>query len=370
MFLTRFYRQPTAPGIVLIVSGIIALLMSNSSLAPLYSKIIHTEKPANILFIINDVFMTLFFFIVGLEIKEQITTGHLSKLKQIILPSLAACGGVLIPALIFLAFNHKDEIARIGWAIPTATDIAFALGVILLLGNRIPPVLHVLLLAIAIVDDLIAIAIIAIFYSNNISRLYLTLGIGCFSVLYIINIAQKHKFTYYIFVGVLLWICMYKAGIHPAISGVFVALTKPPQMRERSHKILLPWVNFLILPLFAFANAGVAIDNTSLHELMNPVTLGISLGLILGKQLGIFGFAWLGIKIKIAALPKEISLTAFYGMAILCGIGFTMSVFISNLAYGSVSADYNNFSKIGILLGSTISALLGYGFLRVYSKRQ
>lgn len=360
----KYLQSETAPGVILICSGIIAMILSNSQFSETYFSIVRSQKPINFLFVVNDILMTIFFLDVGLEIKHQVVAGHLSKLRQISLPAIAAIGGVIMPALFFLSLNFSDDKARHGWAIPTATDIAFALGVIMLLGKRIPFALRILLLAIAVIDDLIAILIIAFFYSANISYIFLGLAGLCVCLLITLNMLHIKNLVHYFMVGVMLWICMLSAGIHPTLSGVIVALTMPLSIRDTIHKQLFVWVSFIILPLFALTNAGISLADISISQFFEPVPLGITLGLLFGKQLGVFSFAWLAVKAKIAALPNDISWNQLYGMAIICGIGFTMSIFIGNLAYTAISPELVELNKLGVLVGSTVSALLGYLFLR------
>jgi NhaA family Na+:H+ antiporter len=364
----QFLQSETAPGVILICSGVIAMILSNSGFADAYFYIIDAKKPINFLFFVNDVLMTIFFLDVGLEIKHQVVVGHLSKLRQIFLPIIAACGGVILPALIFLSLNFNNEVARHGWAIPTATDIAFALGVITLLGKRIPLSLRVLLLTIAVIDDLIAILIIALFYSSHISFVFLGLSALCALLLITMNVLHIKSLVHYLIVGMLLWICMLSSGMHPTLSGVIVALTMPLSIRDTIQKQLFFWVAFIILPIFAFTNAGISLTNIYITQLLEPVPLGIALGLLIGKQLGIFSFAWMAVKTKIAILPNDIEWQQLYGMAIICGIGFTMSIFIGNLAYTTANPDLIVLNKLGVLVGSTLSAIIGYAFLRLNNK--
>ncbi len=360
----QYLQSEIAPGILLIGSGIAAMIFSNSIFSSTYFYIINATKPINFLFIINDILMAIFFLDVGLEIKHQVVHGKLSTLREIALPAIAAIGGVIVPALIFLSLNYNDSIASLGWAIPTATDIAFSLGVIVLLGKRIPLSLKILLLAIAIVDDLIAILIISLFYSSNISLIFLALTAICVGLLVVLNIMHFKNVVPYFVTGILLWACMLMTGIHPTISGVFVALTIPMSIGDTIHKKLFFWVSFVILPLFALTNAGISLTNISVTQLLDPVPLGIAAGLLFGKQIGIFSFAWIAVKIKIAQLPNDIAWKQLYGMAIICGIGFTMSIFIGNLAYGAASAELIVLNKLGVLVGSVLAAMLGYIFLR------
>lgn len=367
--LKKIFDNPMTPGVLLISVAILAMLISNSFLAPIYFSIIHAKTPVNVLFIVNDVLMTVFFLDVGLEIKHQVITGHLSKPKQIFLPLAAAAGGVILPAVIFRFINKHDPLALQGWAIPTATDIAFALGVITLLSKRVSLELKVLLMAIAVIDDLIAILIIAIFYTSNINMLFFALSLLTIGVLYLMNIYHVKKIIHYLMVGAILWFFMLHSGIHVTLCGVIIALAIPMSTRQVIHKQLYVWVAYVILPIFAITNAGVSLENITLTQLYQPVTLGVALGLILGKQLGVFSFAWLSVKLRIASLPKEVPWKHLYGMAILCGIGFTMSIFIGNLSYGDMDQAYMASNKLGVLIGSSFSAVLGYFFLRYVTRR-
>lgn len=352
-------------GIILLLSGLIALLISNSPIANLYFNFVNIQKPFNVLFLVNDILMTIFFLDVGLEIKQQMVYGHLSKIKAMFLPLFAASGGVILPAIIFYSLNLNDPVALKGWAIPTATDIAFALGVFMLLGSRMPLALRAILLSIAVLDDLLAIVIISLFYSSNFSVIWLLLAFTCILGLVYLNKSNKKNLVHYLMLGGILWLCMLSSGIHPTMSGVITALLIPMSIQQNLHKKLSNWVRFVILPIFAFTNSGISLQGIEFNHLLQPVPLGIALGLLLGKQIGIFSFAWLSIKAKIAAKPKEISWPQLYGMAIICGIGFTMSIFIANLAYDSTSITFMTLSKLGILTGSILAAILGYVFLRV-----
>ena len=361
---TKLIDPEIIPGLILILATTIAMLLSNSPLADKYFALVHLQLPINVLFVVNDILMAIFFLDVGLEIKQQVTTGTLSKIRQVILPIIAACGGVITPALIYIVFNWSDKVALRGWAIPTATDIAFAVGVIILLCKRIPLQLKILLLAIAVFDDLIAILIIAVFYTPNISSIYLCFSIAIIIVLCLMNYSGVKKILHYLLVGSLLWICMLNSGIHATISGVIIALTIPLTTQQTIHKNLSKFVYFIIMPIFALTNAGISLENINLNNLLETVPLGIALGLIFGKQLGIFSFSWLAVRAKIAVIPKEVSWRQYYGMAIVCGVGFTMSIFIGNLAFDHISAEYATLNKAGVLLGSTVSAILGYTFLK------
>lgn len=363
MILQRIAHHPTTPGLLLIASGAIAMLLSNSILAPTYFALINSTEPINVLFLVNDILMVIFFLEIGLEIKHQVVIGHLSTIKQAALPIFAALGGVILPALIFSWLNHKDPLSMRGWAIPTATDIAFSLGVLILLGKRIPIELRVLLLAIAVIDDLMAIIIIAVFYSHEISPVFLGLSVITVGILCMLNYLKVKNVTHYLILGAILWYCMLKAGLHPTLSGVITALTIPLSPKNNFNKHLTFWVTFIILPLFALTNAGISLQGVSFTGILEPVPLGITLGLIIGKQLGIFSFSWLSVWTKIAVKPQEITWANLYGMALLCGIGFTMSVFIAHLSYVGTNETLLQLSKLGIICGSIVSAILGYCLL-------
>lgn len=360
----KFLKTDAAPGLILILSGVIAMILSNSQFAGKYFEFVNTKSPFNVIFVVNDILMTIFFLDIGLEIKHQIANGNLSSPKQIFLPTLAALGGVIIPAVFFLALNFNNHISNAGWAIPTATDTAFALGIIIILGKHVPLSLKILLLTVSVIDDILALVIIAIFYVHNISVLFLLLSAACILLLLCLNYYNKYNLVHYIMLGILLWICVYSSGIHPAIAGVILGLCIPKAVHYKIHHKLYFWVSFVILPIFALVNAGIPLNNLSWQQVLEPLPLGIAMGLFLGKQLGVFSFAWFGIKAKIAELPKSISWKKLYGMAVLCGIGFTMSVFIGNLAYASVGEEYMILTKVGVLAGSLLSAIIGYLILR------
>ena len=368
--LNRILNNQMVPGVLLISVALLAMIISNSYLAPIYFSIINSKMPVNVLFIVNDVLMTIFFLDIGIEIKHQIITGHLSKPKQIFLPISAAMGGVILPALIFICINRHDASALHGWAIPTATDIAFALGVITLLSGRVSLELKILLMTIAVIDDLIAVLIIAIFYTENVSMLFFSLSLFTIAILFSMNIYNVKKIIHYLMVGAILWFFMLHSGIHVTICGVIIALAISMSTRQIIHIQLYLWVSYAILPIFAITNAGVSLKNLTISQLYEPIPLGIALGLICGKQLGVFSFAWISVKLKMASLPKEIPWSHLYGMAILCGIGFTMSIFIGNLSYSNMSIEYIADNKLGILIGSTFSGISGYLFLRYVTRHR
>jgi NhaA family Na+:H+ antiporter len=320
--------------------------------------------------------MAIFFFVIGLEVKREVMEGHLSSLKQVTLPAIAALGGMMIPALVFIAFNKGESFAMNGWAIPTATDIAFALGILSLLGSRVPASLKIFLMALAIIDDLGAIVIIALFYTSELSTLSISIAAVSLLVLFLMNRMDVAIKSAYIIVGIILWVSVLKSGVHATLAGVALAFMIPlsskdkkgnsfSMAKEMEHD-LHKWVAFMILPLFAFVNAGVDLKGISPSEMISPVPLGIMFGLFLGKQAGVFGFSWLAIKLGIASLPKESNWILLYGVSVLTGIGFTMSLFIDTLAYNDTQI-YHYADKLAVLLGSFLSATAGYLILRTQS---
>ena len=370
-----FFKLEAASGLVLLFAAIIALIISNSDLADLYFSTLN-----NYLFIginnfglklsvihwINDALMAIFFFFVTLEIKREFLQGELSNIKQALLPIIAAVGGMLVPALFYVFINFGDSETLKGWAIPSATDIAFSLGVLSLLGKRVPLSLKVFLTALAIIDDLGAIVIIALFYSGDLSIKYLSLMLLAFIILLVINKFNIKKFLPYLLVGLFLWDFTHNSGIHATIAGVLLAMTIPHRKKEKDFSLLIkiehaisPYVAFGIMPLFAFANAGVSLEGLTFGSLLNKVPLGILLGLFVGKQLGVFLFSYVSIKTKIAQMPSNTSWYNFYGVGVLTGIGFTMSLFVGNLAFAE-NLQYMDGVKIGVLTGSLLSTLFGY----------
>ena len=377
-----FLKRESSAGILLIFVTIIALLLQNSGLSELYSSFLHTRvevrfgnlqisKP--LLLWVNDGLMAVFFFLIGLEVKREFLEGHLSSLSQVALPGVAALGGMVVPALVFIAFNQGESFAMKGWAIPTATDIAFALGILSLLGNRVPVSLKVFLLALAIIDDLGAIIIIALFYTVELSTASIVISSIAITTLFTMNRMGVASKAAYILVGIVLWISVLKSGVHATLAGVVLAFMIPLSCKGKDGKIfsmskemeyaLHAWVAFMILPLFAFVNAGVDLRGISLEEMLNPVPMGIMLGLFIGKQLGVFGFSWLAIKSGLASLPKDSSWKQLYGVSILTGIGFTMSLFVDSLAYEDTQI-YDYADKLAILLGSFLSGIVGYYVLK------
>ncbi len=370
-----FFKLEAASGLVLLFAAIIALVISNSDLAELYFSTLNKYLfiginnfglKLSVIHWINDALMAIFFFFVTLEIKREFLQGELSNIKQALLPIIAAVGGMLVPALFYVFVNLGDSETLNGWAIPSATDIAFSLGVLSLLGKRVPLSLKVFLTALAIIDDLGAIVIIALFYSGDLSIKYLSLMLLAFILLLLINKFNIKKFLPYLVVGLFLWDFTHNSGIHATIAGVLLAMTIPHRKKERDFSLLIkiehaisPYVAFGIMPLFAFANAGVSLEGLSFASLLDNVPLGIVLGLFLGKQLGVFIFSYVSIKLKIAQMPNNTSWYNFYGVGVLTGIGFTMSLFVGNLAFVE-NMQYMDGVKIGVLTGSLLSTLFGY----------
>ena len=380
-----FFKLESASGLLLLVAAIIALILSNSNLSEYYFNILKTHifigvqnfgLDLSILHWINDVLMCIFFFIVTLEIKREFIHGELSRPKQASLPIIAAIGGMAVPAIIYVIINFETGNTLRGWAIPSATDIAFSIGVLSLLGKRVPISLKIFLMALAIIDDLGAIIIIAFFYSTEVQYIYLILMIGSFLALFIINKFGIKKFAPYFLIGLFLWYFTHESGIHSTISGVILALTIPHRVHEKDFSLLLklehilsPYVAFGIMPLFALANAGVSLEGVSLNTLMTPVPLGILCGLFFGKQIGVYLFSYLSIKLKFAEMPTNSNWIKFYGVGILTGIGFTMSLFVGNLAFIE-NTQHMDGVKIGVLCGSLLSAILGYFLLLVVSNKK
>tara|TARA_B100000579_G_scaffold155757_1_gene126666 strand:- start:868 stop:2046 length:1179 start_codon:yes stop_codon:yes gene_type:complete len=381
-----FFKLEAASGLVLLFAAIAALIVSNSFLGQFYNEILEAyfslgfakfKIKLTVLHWINDVLMAIFFFLVSLEIKREFIQGELSNPKQALLPIVGAVGGMLVPALIYIVINFTNTETLRGWAIPSATDIAFSLGVLSLLGKRVPVSLKVFLTALAIIDDLGAIVIIAFFYSGNVQFIYLLLMLVSVIGLVILNRLNIRNFIPYLIIGIILWEFTHQSGIHATIAGVLLALTIPHKDNKKGHKDSLliklehaisPYVLFGIMPIFAFANAGVSLDGLTLKTLMDPVPLGIVCGLFIGKQLGVFIFSYLSIKLKIAEMPSNTNWGVFYGVGVLTGIGFTMSLFVGNLAFIE-STQYISGVKIGVLLGSLLSTVFGYILILLCSKK-
>ena len=386
-YIHDFIKKDAFPGILLIVVTIAALILQNSPLSHYYMGFLHTPVEIRIgalhiakplLLWVNDGLMAIFFLLVGLEIKREVMEGHLSSLSQIALPGIAAVGGMLVPALVFIAFNRGDAFAMQGWAIPTATDIAFALGILSLLGKRVPVSLKIFLMALAIIDDLGAIVIIALFYTQELSTLSIAVAAASLVVLFIMNRMGVVRKAAYMMVGVILWVSVLKSGVHATLAGVALAFFIPLRSKDKegntfsiAHQLehdLHYWVALLILPLFAFVNAGVDLGGISPGGMKETVPLGIMAGLFIGKQLGVFTFSFIAIKAGIAKLPNDSTWLQLYGVALLTGIGFTMSLFVDTLAFGDTDL-FAYADKLAILLGSLFSGIAGYVVLKVASKQ-
>ena len=379
-----FFKLEAASGLVLLFAAVLALIISNGSLSEYYFStlekyfILGTKEfglKLSILHWINDVLMAIFFFFVSLEIKREFIKGELSNPKQAMLPIIGAVGGMAVPAAFYIAINYSDNTTLNGWAIPSATDIAFSLGVLSLLGKRVPISLKVFLTALAIIDDLGAIVIIAFFYSGNIEMKYLILMLVSLVILVGLNKFKVKSFIPFLIVGIFLWDFTHQSGIHATIAGVLLALTIPHNVKNEKQSMLLklehglsPYVAFGIMPIFAFANAGVSLEGLTFATLLNPVPLGIVLGLFFGKQIGVFLLSYIAVKLKFADKPTGSTWPAFYAVSILTGIGFTMSLFVGNLAFAN-NLEYMDGVKIGVLTGSLLSTLFGYFLLLNFSKK-
>ena len=379
-----FFKLEAASGLLLLISAVIALIVSNSSFSSTYFEILQSYFfigvnnigiKMSLLHWINDALMAVFFFFVTLEIKREFLQGELSNPKQALLPIIAAIGGMLVPALIYVYINFQIGDTLRGWAIPSATDIAFSLGVLSLLGSRVPISLKVFLTALAIIDDLGAIVIIAFFYTGDLSVKYLSLLLLTFICLIFLNKFNVRKYIPYLLLGLILWFFTHESGVHATISGVLLATVIPHRKKEKDFSLLIkiehgisPYVAFGIMPLFAFANAGVSLEGVNFNSLLSPVPLGILLGLFFGKQIGVLLFSLASIKLKIAEMPNNANWLNFYGVGVLTGIGFTMSLFIGNLAFME-NTQYIDGVKIGVLTGSLLSTIFGYFLLLMTSKK-
>ena len=384
--ITRFFQLEAAGGLLLIAAAALALIINNSPLSWLYNAFLDVPVVAQIgavqiakplLLWINDGLMALFFLLIGLEVKREVLEGHLSKPSQIVLPGAAAIGGMVIPALIYWALNKDDPTALSGWAIPMATDIAFALGVLALLGKRVPVSLKLFLMTLAIIDDLGAIVVIALFYSGELSNLSLILAAASILSLIVMNRLGVVKLGPYLLIGLLLWVCVLKSGVHATLAGVVLAFCIPLRTRNEESSPLLtlehalhPWIAYGVLPLFAFANAGVSLSGVTLESFTHPVPMGIAAGLLLGKTLGVFGLTWLAIKLGIAALPQGANWGQVLGVSILCGIGFTMSLFVGSLAFVPGASEFAGEDRMGILTGSILAACIGYAVTAMASRNK
>jgi len=380
-FVARFFQLESAGGIVLMFATVIAVVLANTPLGTYYNLLIETPVEVRVgalkiakplLLWINDGLMAIFFFLVGLELKRELLEGVLADKRAIILPGIGAVGGMLIPAMIYIYLNSGDPVAMKGWAIPAATDIAFALGILSLLGSRVPTSLRIFLTSLAIFDDIGAILIIALFYTAKISLIALLVVACCIPVLVLFNRRGVEAKSLYVLVGVIMWTAMLKSGIHATLAGVLLAMFIP--MRSRTKPEYSPLedmesdlhfaVAFLILPVFAFANAGISLGGVGLEQVFHGVPSGIALGLFLGKQAGVFGFCWVAAKLRWTPLPEGASWGSLYGTAILCGVGFTMSLFIGSLAFEETGVNLLFDERLGIILGSLVSGVAGYLVLR------
>jgi len=380
-FLTRFLKLESSGGIILMFAALLAVVLANTPLQSYYALLIQTPVEVRIgaleiakplLLWINDGLMAVFFFLVGLELKRELLEGELSDKRNIILPGAGAIGGMAAPALIYLYFNAGDATAMKGWAIPAATDIAFALGILFLLGSRVPVSIKIFLTSLAIFDDIGAIIIIAIFYTANISLSAMVVVACCIPILAFLNMRNTASKSLYIMIGVVMWVAMLKSGVHATLAGVILAMFIPMKLETNSsysplkdmehdlHSVVV----FYILPIFAFANAGISFAGVGAEQIMHSIPLGIALGLFIGKQVGVFGICWLVIKLGLTRLPKGMTWVSLYGTAALCGVGFTMSLFIGSLAFEETEVNLLFDERLGIILGSLAAGIVGYIVLR------
>lgn len=378
---SKFMQSESAGGILLMITAALAMVIANTPLSTFYDMLIATpvhirvgplEITKPLLLWVNDGLMASFFFLVGLELKRELLIGELSDKKNIILPALGALGGMLVPSLIYVAVNFNDPIAMRGWAIPAATDIAFALGILSLLGSRVPISLKILLTSLAIFDDIGAIVIIAIFYTDSISLVSLAVAGFCICILFFMNRSGQETFSMYVFIGSIMWVALLKSGVHATLAGVILAMFIPMHSgKDLSHSPLIKIehdlhsaIAFFVLPIFAFCNSGINLSNATFDFFIHGVPVGIALGLFLGKQFGIFAFIWLGIQLKLSNMPKGMTWGSLYGMSTLCGIGFTMSLFIGSLAFDQTSTLLVFDERLGIIIGSLLSGIFGILILK------
>lgn len=380
-FIASFLKMESAAGLLLMFAALVAIVCANSPLQSLYALFLDVpveirvgplEIAKPLLLWINDGLMAVFFFLVGLELKRELVEGELSERKKVVLPGVGAIGGMLVPAAIYAYFNWADPVAMQGWAIPAATDIAFALGVLALLGSRVPTSIKIFLTSLAIFDDIGAIIIIAIFYTSKISLPALGIAAACIIVLLQLNRRNTTSKSPYLLVGAIMWIATLKSGVHATLAGVIVAMFIP--MRSKRDPSISPLksleedlhsiVAFFVLPVFAFANAGINLQGVGMAQVMHAVPTGIAAGLFVGKQVGIFGLCWLAVKLGLASLPRGVNWLALYGTAALCGIGFTMSLFIGSLAFEETGVNLLFDERLGIIIGSLASGIVGYVVLR------
>ena len=378
-YITSFLKLESAGGIILMMAAVLAMICANTPLQSYYALLLDTPVAVQVgalqiakplLLWINDGLMAVFFFLVGLELKRELLEGELSDKRNIILPGVGAVGGMAVPALIYVVFNWDDPVAVQGWAIPAATDIAFALGVLSLLGSRVPTSIKIFLTSLAIFDDIGAIIIIALFYTEQISTTALIVVACCIPVLAVLNRRNVDSKSAYILIGIIMWIATLKSGVHATLAGFAVAWFIPiarEQSKSMSYQIehgLHPWIAFFVLPLFAFANAGVSLSGAGIDELFTPISIGIIAGLFVGKQLGIFAACYLAVKLKLCKLPQGATWGQVYGVCLLCGVGFTMSLFIGSLAFEEQGLAYQTQVKVGVLVGSLFSAIAGALMIR------
>ncbi len=380
-YLREFLKKDSAGGILLLIAAVLALISANSPIQDLYGKLLNIPVEVRIgaleiakplVLWINDGLMAIFFLLIGLELKKELVEGELSRPKNIVLPAIAALGGMILPGIIYAVINWNNPVTLEGWAIPTATDIAFALGILSLFGKRVPTSLKILLVSLAIMDDMGAIIIIAVFYTSGLSVFSLAIASACLLFLAWLNFQNVRKITPYLLIGIILWVAVLKSGVHATLAGVLLAFFIPLKKANKDNSSplinlehdLRNSVTFFIMPIFAFFNAGVSVQGLSLNSLLEPVPLGIILGLFFGKQIGVFLFSFIAVKLGLARLPSNINWQQVYGLACICGVGFTMSLFIGSLAFeqGGTAANLMN-DRIGILVGSSLSAVIGYFYL-------
>lgn len=379
--LKNFIKLESSAGIILFTTALLAIVIDNSFLSIYYEKFLEFplaikvgpyELSKHMIHWINDGLMTIFFFMVGLEIKKEIIQGELNSPSKIFLPAFAALGGMIVPALVFTLFNMNNEFSLRGWAIPTATDIAFSLGILSLLGSRMPLSLKIFLTALAIFDDMGAIIVIALFYNSDISLFALFISLLFLGILFVMNRMNVKVLSLYLTIGLLLWLSVLNSGVHATLSGVMLALLIPIDAVKGLDKKLHPWVGYFVLPLFAFANAGVSFDDlpNGVANLFSPVFLGISLGLLFGKLVGVFATTFMAVKLGFVKMPTNAKWSQVFGIALVCGVGFTMSFFVGTLAYptGSNELPYDAWVRLGVIFGSLISGSLGYLVLRLTTK--
>ncbi|MGH1456292.1 MAG: Na+/H+ antiporter NhaA [Alphaproteobacteria bacterium] len=384
--MAQFFQKESFAGIFLCITALIAMIIANSPFFYLYDywielpvgvkigDFLKIDKP--LLLWVNDGLMAIFFFLVGLELKREFVEGELSSVKKVILPALGAIGGIAVPALIYMAFNYNNEVGMQGWAIPAATDIAFALGVLAILGSRVPFSLKILLTSIAIFDDIGAIVIIALFYTSKLSLYALGIAAVCCAGAFILNRLNITTRSLYFLLGIIMWVALLKSGVHATLCGVIMAFFIPMKDYKYPNRSPLKMVEhdlhyvvaFFVLPVFAFCNAGVNMAGVGVAQFFHPVPIGIAAGLVFGKQIGVFALCWLGIKLKLAELPRGTTWMHLYGLSVLCGIGFTMSLFIGGLAFEETGVNNSFDERLGIIAGSLISGVWGYLILRFLCK--